>query len=369
MINTTSCKQKALVPVKLRGDGQMYKDSQCQEASHSRDLEFAVFCKKTSKDLEKLIRCIYVSEKGNEFIISNTAFSFECNFSACERVIMIKRLVFCDRSCQYGMVDLLLGILVTLCMHWSNDRSLSLIVYDPIPFVRESLENMSWCMWEMLENDLAISFDRIEDVEKRIPLVIKSTRCCFGRSEFESRTEQWELDLSVMQLPSLICSSCISQNYLTSLECLFYRLHTSRFIDFICGIVLRTDALCLNLMYSKSKNMLELKLIEVRPCLQGFGIGTMTIWRLMAACTHLQISTLKIARAYPSSVNLMTKLGGFKNSGNFENYDDYFITLDEMCKKTLAVCGLDRKLKESERYPGYFFIDPSQFPSAEDLNE
>ena len=368
MMGTKNNELKAVVPDSLRGDGAMYANSKCQESSHSRELELSRFCKDALKMLEVLIKGIFYSEKHGEWNVSSTALSFKCEFSARERGVMISKLIFCDRGCQYGMGGMLLGTLINLCTHWNSDEHLSLIVRNPIPHVRKCLENMSWCSWTVLEDDLVISWDNIASVEKNIPLSIKRTKCCLNRSEFVNRTEQWGVQLPTVEPQNATSASCISMNYISSLECLLYRFDSVHRIDFMHGICLRTDALCVNLLYTMSTNVLELKSIEVRPCLQGRGIGTMAFWRLMYTCVQFQISTLKISRAYPSSVSLMTKLGGFKKVGAYEKFDDYTITLNEMCKKTLQSCGLDKKMKENDRYPGYYEINTSCFPVAELLN-
>jgi hypothetical protein len=166
----------------------------------------------------------------------------------------------------------------------------------------------------------------------------------------------------------LASSSEIDREFITSLECLLYRIYLFLFENNLKrrDIVFRTDAAIIEI--SLCEKRLNIDLITTRICLGGLKIATMIYWRLMSCCVQFGIQSLTL-QAYPSNESLLKKIGGFMIQYKGRNYNSYKIVLEEMSKKTLETLGLSERLHELEGFPEYYTIRPSYFPNADELND
>lgn len=332
-----------------------------------QELDLPEFGKGLCRLLATITKDVYSTTRSAHWNLSCIALAFTCEIriSESERSLVISDLVFCDKAEKYRFVEMLFYTLVYLCIHW-GERHLNLVISDPVPPVYEALRYIQ-CPWDSTCADFELSADRMRDVI--VPCEIRATGCCLSRVEYTGRSENWEIKLPSLNASQILdCSRGISEEFIYSLECLLYRLHLVFKTKPRRKVHLRTDAVCVSVDFLNCKQGILLELITVRPCLQGKGIATMILWILMSRCVRFNVAKLTLTSAYPSSAALVAKLGGFEETNHMFQHSDYTIKLDDMRGKTLQACGLEGRLKEHEEHPGYFVIDPSHFPIAEELN-
>jgi N-acetylglutamate synthase-like GNAT family acetyltransferase len=356
------CAKRSRPPLSLGGG--MFQTPSHQEFNHTLQLDMHEFGKGFCSLLANLIKCVH-SECNARWTFSCTALAFTCELRVADleskRWLLISDLVFCDKAEKYRLAEMLIHTLVYLCRHW-GERRFNLDIIDPLPPVSETLMHMDF-PWNS-SSDFELPVDRMLDVI--VPGEIVATGCCLSRMEYRKNSKIKLPALDPAQI--LDYSRTISDEYISSLECLLYRLHLVFKTKNRQKLQLTTDAVCVTVHFLDNKKGILVEYIAVRPCLQGRGISTMILWLLMSRCVRFTVAKLTVVDAYPSSAALVTKLGDFEEKTNGLERSDYSIKLHSMRKKTLQACGLEERLKEHEDYPGYFVIDPSRFPSSEELN-
>ena len=366
---------KAGVPRGYRDSSSLYKNGEQQENSHIETLRPDRLGRPFCIQLTKMIEDVY-NEK------STLNFPFSCSAMTCKvylkksnlkRTLTIAELVFCDRTEQYRLVEMFISAAINLCTRMSDSEKMNLHILDPIPSVKMALER-TWCMWCSEKDDPYLPSERMEEASKLIPVEIRATGCCLTRNECfgvsgEHRSRQGKslrLDLKIPKVDDQP-SYGIGENYLTSLECLLYRIYLFVKDRKEGSIILNSDSACVEVRLNSDVDVLELYFIATRLCLGRLKIATMIYWRLMACCAEFKISCFTVT-AFPSNAILLERLGGFIADEPISDLRTYNITLDIMHTKTLANCGLEGRLSEHEDFPGYFSIDPSHFPVADELN-
>jgi hypothetical protein len=88
---------------------------------------------------------------------------------------------------------------------------------------------------------------------------------------------------------------------------------------------------------------------------------------ILNACIEFQVARFLVKNAYPSTEAILLNLGGFKVTCEYSRSKDYTIELKDM-RKTLAAFEHGEGLIGHDEHSGYFTIDPSLFPTSEELN-
>ena len=358
---------RAGVPKKgFRVVGSMYADERGnaagkQEYDHAHELDWHEFGQGGCRQLESIIK--YFNRGNRSMHFSCSAFVFNYELSVSKRELVICNMVFCGKTEEYSLLDMLLGTLVNFCSEQENPFSLS--IKAPIPPVKEALKRM-WCPWSSA-HDPFLPSDRMLDARGLISEEIKATGCCPSRDMVVNGT--WSgIDapkLADEQILDIMHS--ISKDYIVSLECLLYRIFNAFKRKFRHGNCFRTDAACVDLYFTPYTDEVVLKKISVRPCLQGLGIARMILNVILNACVEFQVDRFLVKEAYPSTEAILLNLGGFKVTREYSHGKDYTIELKDM-RKTLAAFEHGEGPIEHDEHSGYFTIDPSLFPTSEELN-
>ena len=358
-----------------RSTGGLFRSIDKQEDSHIRELDAECFCKDACEQIDDLL-IKYLVILDAKVLLSCTAFTCLCDLDMKKMSLRVSNLVFDDMAVKYGLSDMLLASLVCICMFSGNvdempKKRLNLHICDPIPPVKAALEKM-WCPWSPIYEDPNLRSDKMEEAFGKIPDEIRRTRCCPSLEEFLS-VHEWVVGLPKID-PALVlaCTRMMNVEYIESLECMLYRLAvpfkrlpgTRRFYDESLGIA----AACVKFRLNWTMRLFTLDWIVSRPCLQGLGIFRMVLFAIMDNCVRHNVDKFTVSMAYASSISVLKRIGGFKTDHEFSVKVDYTIELAEMRTKTLAACGLEGRMREHEEFPGYFVIDPSYFPTAEQLN-
>lgn len=359
---------RAGIPKKgFRVVGSMYADegdnaAWRQEDGHAHELDLREFGQGGFNQLESIIK--YLIRGRRSMHLSCSAFVFDYKLSISKRELVICNMVFCGKTEEYNLLDMLLGTLVNFCSEQENPLSLS--IKDPIPPVKEALKRM-WCPWSSAHKDLFLPSDRMLDARGLISEEIKATGCCPSR-DMVVRERWYGVDppkLTDDQILDIMYS--ISKDYIVSLECLLYRIFNAFKRKFRHGNSFRTDAACVDLCFTPYTDQVVLKKISVRPCLQGLGIGRMIINVILNACIEFQVPRFLVKEAYPSTEAILLNLGGFKVTREYSHGKDYTIELKDM-RETLAAFEHREGPIEHDEHSGYFTIDPSLYPTSDELN-
>lgn len=332
-----------------------------QEYDHARELDWHEFGQGGCKQLESIIRNLNRGNRIGHF--SCTAFVFNYELSVSKRELVICNMVFCGKTEEYSLLDMLLGTLVNFCSEQENPLSLS--IKDPIPSVKEALKRM-WCPWSSA-HDPFLPSDRMLDARGLISEEIKATGCCPSRDMVVHETWNGIDPPKLADEQILAIMHSISKDYIVSLECLLYRIFNAFKRKFRHGNSFRTDAACVDMCFTPHVDEVVLQKISVRPCLQGLGIARMILNVILNACVEFQVAKFLVKNAYPSTEAILLNLGGFKVTREYSHSKDYTIELNDM-RKTLAAFEHGKGLIGHNEHSGYFTIDPSLFPTSEELN-
>ena len=359
--------RKAGVPlVGYRSSGSLYDgyEAQDQEKNHTTLLSIPEFCTPICDKLERFIECMYNAEKDTKCILKSTALQFTCLLKVEERSLEVSNLVCCGKAVKFKLLEMTLSCLINLCKNW-GEAPLSLSILNPIPPVRRALK-FTWVPWSSTHDDPFLPSDRIEDSMESIPVELKNTGCCPISCEVHERWGVHPPELDPQEVCTIEDSIC--EDYLKSLECMFYRINLAFEVKSRHKTTFTTDAACVVIKFSRNGKKAILTYISVRPCLQGLKIAHMILYVLMDACVRFNIEEFYVEETYPSSVSILKKLGGFKVSREYCYDNNYKINFENMFHKTLIACGLKGMLAEHKDHRGYFIITQSFFPTSEELN-
>lgn len=368
--------KQAGIPTGYINEGSVYEDSDTHEQAHTKSLSRESFGEIFCQRLKALIENIYNANRGLETAFSCVALMCQLKLDETKMLLTISDLVFCDRTVNFQLVEMFICALINLCVHWKQFGSepLSLLILNPIPSVKAALEQM-WCMWSSAHDDPFLPAERMADCLGLIPSKIRNTGCCptrvecFGENGFLRGVCGNSLVLKI-NLPvkeeTLAHSSEISTDFVTSFECLLYRIYLFVSAMKKGAINLKTDAAHVNVGFNGSE--MELMFLAVRIRLQGLRMATMIYYVLMSSCVKFGIKRFSVT-AFPSNASLLRKIGDFVVESEGVKSKHFVITLDKMQTKTLDKCGLTGRMCETDGFPGYYEIDPSFFPNAEKLND